>query len=410
MHHKFSWQQMGKPFYGLIFVACLIRLCFLLLIPFDDRHHNFGITGFNDEMSHIHYVEYLIQFHKLPIDIHNSQEPDAFEVNEFEYYQSPLYYLWAMPFAMLGEKLSPQQPFYFMRLASLICGVLTVALAFFIGCHFRRSIGWVCAWILALFPAHIYYTSIVTNDSLMWLIGASLLWWILKSTSLEKPSNMSNSIGMACILAAGLWCKSSMLTLLPLVFVKPILAFLQQKKLNHFWKPIAAVCIALVLSAPIYLRNLQLYGDLLALESGTGPGGKYLFAFTLHNFYEFISYTISTFWFPLNLTYSYQNIFLKGAMICATILFCATIIWGGVKIFQSKTFFSLAELNSSAFADYAVVWSSLLLCLVGYVQYNGIFRQSDARLFFHALVALFVIFSLALAEIFPAQFKRLDNV
>jgi 4-amino-4-deoxy-L-arabinose transferase-like glycosyltransferase len=367
---------------GILLAAFLLRLILLIATPFDDRHSNLGINGFNDEMSHIHYVRYLAERRALPVQTRSVLDADAFEANEFEYYQPPLYYALAAPAYAAAEKAFPGKGAYAIRLVSLVFGLLTVAAAGWAGSAFDRRMGILCATLFAVFPGAAFFTAIAGNDSLAWLVGAIWLGALLHAP--EKP-RFPRQAGLGLLLGLGMLAKSSLLSLMPLVFLKPWLAWRRTGDWRRLLPPVSVCLIAFAVMLPYYLRNLKLYGSFLALDIGAGAQPGFLLSPSWHRIYAFISWTVVTFWDPFNVPLGFHNFPVKVLLVSLTGSYGGMLIVGWLRLPLRRV------RDDGARDNLLLAWAAVGLSCAGYLWYNLRFPQSDARLMFHALGALFIV-------------------
>jgi len=365
---------------GILLAAFLLRLFLLIVTPFDDKHSNLGISGFNDEMSHIHYVRYLAEHRSLPVQTRSVLDADAFETNEFEYYQPPLYYVLAAPAYAAAERAFPGWGAYAIRLVSLAFGLLTVVAAGWAGSAFDKRMGNLCATLFAVFPTAAYYTAIAGNDSLAWLAGIAWLGALLHA---PVESRFPRQVMLGILLGLGMLAKSSLLSLMPLVFLKPGLAWLRTRDCRR-WLPPATVClIAFALAVPYYLRNLDLYGSFLALDIGAGAQPNFLESPSWPRIYSFLSWTVVTFWDPFNVPLGFHDPLFKVLLVSLSGTYAVMLVAGWLPFRRFR--------ESDARDNHLLAWAAVGLSCAGYLWYNLRFPQSDARLMFHALGALFIV-------------------
>src|SRR6185369_11701253 len=169
-------------------------------------------------------------------------DADAFEVNEFEYYQPPLYYMLAAPAYSAAEHAFPGRGAYAIRLVSLALGLLTVAAAGWAGSAFDRRMGTLCATLFAVFPTAAYFSAIAGNDSLAWLAGTAWLGALLHA---PEESRFPRQVGLGLLLGLGMLTKSSLLSLMPMVFLKPWLAWRRTGDWRLMLPPVNVCLIAL---------------------------------------------------------------------------------------------------------------------------------------------------------------------
>lgn len=385
---------------GILLAAFLLRLFLVIATPLDDKHRNLGIFGFNDEMSHIHYVRYLSERRAMPVQTRSVLDADAFEANEFEYYQPPLYYMLAAPAYSAAEQAFPGRGVYAIRLVSLAFGLLTVAAAGWAGSAFDRRMGNLCATLFAGFPTAAYFTAIAGNDSLAWLAGTAWLGALLHA---PEEFRFPRQVRLGLLLGLGMLAKSSLLSLMPLVFLKPWLAWRRTGEWRRWLPPVSVCLIAFALALPYYLRNLKLYGSPLAMDIGAGSQPNFLENPSWHRIYEFLSWTVVTFWDPFAPSLGFRNFPVKVLLVLLAGMYAGMLIAGWLRLPLRRV------RDNSARGNHLLAWAAIGLSCAGYLWYNLRFPQSDARLMFHSLGALFIVSiqaGRALAGLVPSLARR----
>ena len=369
----------------ILLAALLVRVFLVFAIPFDHRSENLGIRGFNDEPSHLNFVRYLAEHAALPVQTRSVLDADAFLHNDFEYYQAPLFYILAAPAYAALETAWPGKGAFAPRLLSGCFGVLAAAVAFAIGARFGSRAAALCGWLAALFPTTVYFTSLAVNDSLAWVLGAVLLDRILASSPRERGFRDVFPIGV--LLGLGLLAKSTLLTWLPLLFVKPLLAAWRDRRPGLLAPAFAAAALGLLAALPYYARNFELYGSPLGMSAGHGPENGLFFEAVWPRLYHFLAWSLVTFWNPLNPGLVFGSGGLQILMAAAAVLTAGIFLLGGWREIRTGRARDVDRLVLVA----AVFWAA-----AGYLHYNLRWLQADARLMFHAFPALAALFALCL--------------
>jgi 4-amino-4-deoxy-L-arabinose transferase-like glycosyltransferase len=280
-------------------VAIAIRLLFVFAVPFGPVVRGV-LQGLNDEPAHLNYVRAIAERHTFPIQTRHSAEPGAFERGDFEYYQPPLAYLIdAVVCAMAGDR-----ALIACRLVSFLFGLLSLvvlgaALAR-LGCGpAARRLG---VAFLALLPVHAYFTSLVSNTPLAWLIAMLLTHQILVllSGAHWSPSGARPWIHLrlGLLLGAGLLTQSSLTLFAPvIVFAYAWVAWMARRP-ARLAGALVALGIGAAIAAPWYARNLAVYHSLFALEMGFGP--PITVPQDLLGMVRVVLATIRTFWMPMS--------------------------------------------------------------------------------------------------------------
>jgi hypothetical protein len=354
-----------------------LRLAGVLFIPFGQKteHH---LHGLNDEPAHLNYVKYLAQHHAFPVLEHWVLESDAFVRNEFEYHQAPLYYLICAPFYQLfGEKIA----ITVCRLLSAfsgIAGLWVIALLLRdYGCPARVRLAAVL--FVGLLPSHLYFTSLVSNDGLSWLLALLLMISILRYGAMTEGTSsgaVTVTIAMAVYCAAGALTKSSLLIFFPVVLGLFVYKCAISRRFFHCTRGALVLGISGIAILPWYLRNCLVYHSLL----GMPPSPGYEFSI-IPGIFGLFKVTVKYLWFPMqNLHGGSPAWFLLIACVSAIIAAhaaCAAV-W-------------MVKRRQRDFVGSALLMI-LLLNVLAYVWYFIQWRNPEARFLFPALGALVFFF------------------
>jgi len=236
-----------------------------------------------DGKGHVEYLEYIRSEHKLPLP-HQG----------WQFYQTPLYYLLAMPTYVLGGVKAVQLQNIIYYLAYLYLTGYLVQKIF----SKEKNSQVIATLALAALPIANYLVPMVSNEFLNDLVmGVALLWMMMAPTS----------IGIIILLAAGFYTKYTVLTLGPAYAI----ALWQTK--DKVWKRYLAYgALFALLISPIVLRNIYHYKTPLAMAESffpfpPGREARDLSFFTNLSWipkadlfqsqhYSFIGGTWSTFW------------------------------------------------------------------------------------------------------------------
>ena len=248
----------------LLSVSLIIRLFFIFAVPTTWNSEFDGIQAFNDEASHVNYVHYLISHRSLPVQKHDVQEPDAFNRNEFEYYQPPLSYILTSLFVL--PYVSADDAFFTYACRIVVCFMGLIGIFLFhqvLLAAGAKDNAFLLTTLYAFLPVHWRHTSSYSNDALLWIIVIILMYLIRKK--LQEDRSIKYLILEGCVLGLGLWTKSSMITI---VCSYIIIAFLDHKR----WKVwIVPAVTGLLIASPYFFRNAILYHDFLGIRTSHGP-------------------------------------------------------------------------------------------------------------------------------------------
>ena len=281
--------------------AIVLRVWFVLALPFGQTVAG-RLEGLNDEPAHFYYVRYLVEHRALPVQTRHVAEPGAFERADFEYYQPPLYYLLGAPLvAFAGEETG----LMLCRALSLLCAlgslvVLSRVLALLgLGVPARRA----GVAFLAVLPVHAYFTSVVSNDSLCWLIALLITHELLGRARAGPPMAKGGGKGITAdarlgvLLGLGMLTKSALAVFYPVALLVCAVIERREGRRRALAAALIAIGLSLLLAGPWYARNVTLYGSPFALEVGFGPPepGRWTLIAQAHA----VAGTIRSFWFPM---------------------------------------------------------------------------------------------------------------
>lgn len=297
-------------------IAIIVRITFTFLLPFGQKTSP-HLEGLNDEPAHFNYIKFLAVHHSFPVLTHWVFDKDAFTRNEFEYHQAPLYYCLCVPFyLMFGEKgtLMPS------RFLSMLSGILSLWILSLIvrdlGYPIRVQAG--AALIAGFLFSHLYFSSVVSNDSLSWLLALLLTRELIRyvsadGTGIRRLVPLSIAL-LTLYCAAGLLTKSSFLIFLPVIFGAGAYRFLRSKKTVCLVHAFIGSLVPCVLAFPWYFRNIVLYHSITGM-----PAPEAAIPFSFPALVGFMKGTIKYLWFPM------QNL-EGGTAAFAVLTFCGAIL------------------------------------------------------------------------------------
>jgi len=284
-------------FIAALVVALAVRVVFVLVLPFGQTVAH-RLEGLNDEPAHFAYVRYLAEHRALPVQRHHAAEPGAFARADFEYYQPPLYYLVCAPLVgVAGERLG----LILSRKISFLAGLASLLVLWSILERLGLSDGARRAGVVfaAFLPVHVYFTSVVSNDGLCWLLALMLARELLMRAQGEAPGAANLRLGI--LLGLGMLTKSALAVFYPVVVLACLLGARREPGRRALGRALlgalVAIGVSVLLAGPWYARNLHLYGSPFALEVGFGPHepGRWSLTAQAHAALA----TLRSFWFPM---------------------------------------------------------------------------------------------------------------
>jgi dolichyl-phosphate-mannose-protein mannosyltransferase len=289
--------RVAKVLYaGVLGAAIVVRIHFALMLPFGETATG-HLEGLNDEPAHFNYIRYLVMHRALPVQTRHVAEPGAFERADFEYYQPPLYYLMCAPLvAVAGDRVG----LTLCRALSVVCGLLSLVVLsrvlarLGLGDSARRAGVVFAAWL----PVHAYFTSLVSNDGLSWLIALLIMHDLLRRAGPagEAPAGgIGADVRLGVLLGLGMLTKSALAVFYPVALLAYAVLGLDRRRVLA--GAAIAIGVSLVLAGPWYARNVMVYGSPFALQVGFGPPepGRWSLLAQAHA----AAITIRTFWLPM---------------------------------------------------------------------------------------------------------------
>ena len=361
----------------ILLLAILIRLWFIVTVPTTWNPDIWAIQAHNDEPAHINYVRYLMQYGELPIQKHHVQEPDAFIRNEFEFHQPPLQYLiCAVTARLFVIPHDSDALIYFCRAVICLSGIISILLFYkLMTQNFHMSSSLFLTFIYSLLPVHIRHSSCFSNDHLVWILTLILFLQI-------KRRYDNTDIGIRSILLEGfilgiaLWTK---MTAMPLLGFYLCMVLIQKK----YWKSWAfPFLIGLLLAFPYFVRNIILYQDVFCIGTGSGPSQKALSSFQPATWYIFLRGFLISFTFP------YDTVFIPFlARLPVYVFWLFLFIITPIQSFRKI----MSNWKSQAIQIEISFIYMLFITAMGMIVFNWHHMQTEARLIFLALPAIFII-------------------
>lgn len=447
----------------LLLLAFCLRLPFVFLLPLGEKPRG-PFWGFNDEHAHFNYVIHIAEERSWPVQTHSVREPGAFERNDFEYYQPPLFYLLAAPFFATGEGIRQGYGLFAVRLFSLFLSLAFLAQVYRLLLRLgagtnadgsqtpiaesarspaARRLAEMGTFLLALLPSHVYHSVLVSNDPLIWLLHAHLLYRLLAWIAPEPVSapgprapKWQRPVVLGILTGLSFWTKASSTLLLPLLLLAFLLRALgnplpsedrhpSREKASPPFKislPFAfslgpqllpglrelflLFALAGAIALPLLLWNLAHYQSLLALNTGSGEPYPFLQSFSPQNLWYLAGWVMRTFWMPFGFKAVVPGLG-KAALVSSSLGFLLLLTMGmwalGIKALGSRSVrtgaFGTGVFRESRNISFILLAAQALLHLSGYLFFYGQYRQAEARHFFGALPVLAAVYGVGAARL-----------
>ena len=376
-----------------------------------------------DEPSHFGYVRHLAEGQGLPV-LRAGLDPSG---PSYESHQPPLYYALAVPFYGVGRMMGGERGAWVaVRLFTLLCGLLTVALVYGLA---RRlfpddpavavGAGAFAGWL----PSQAALFAVVNNDPLTEL-GFTLTFLLLARYLLSERRGKWDAAWFG--LSAGLTflTKASaflLLPALPLVLLLASPAAEGGKKRLDF-RPALLFGLGACVCVPWLARNQVLYGDPL----GWGVFVQYFLEVHKSPTPESLAvrepYTPAWYWGERVLPWAFRDslgmwIFSRpGETVPRRVALAPPIsppfylAWGllGIGAVLGMVRFSLTEWRQRSAGwrwTLTAMGIVLLLLVVAYVRLNAVFFWAHSRYLFPAVAPLALLWSVGLTRLAPPRYR-----
>ncbi len=378
---------MGTRSFALLLASgVLLRVALAFLLPSGAAVGPLRLEGLNDEPSHVNYAAFLADSARLPVQVHDVDDAGAFERNDYEFYQPPLYYALC---AVLSRAAGGTPLLVTGRLVSLLCGLATLWLVWLAAgvaglSPATQRVATACA---VLFPVHAYFCSVVSNDAMSWLAAAAAVWLSLR-LSHETQSDRALwrcTVLTGFVLGVGMLTKSSALVLYPMVATAYALVWLRRRQPHIVTACAVAITLSLAIAAPWYLRNLRVYGTLLAFNAACGDPRAPLES--IGALTAFLKYSVRSFWFPM------QHV--PGSRAAGLLGWCGALLLALCAI--GATF----GIRRGALEPRSAVLFGVLLAAAAaaYVRFNLVWPHAEGRFLLPALGPLTIAMALAIERL-----------
>ncbi len=366
-----------------------------------------------DEPAHYNVVKSIAVTHELPTlqfgDYDQTYNEDftrtpqntatkSIDPLRYENYAPPLYYLLAAPVYTLTDGWIVA-----LRLFSVVLGGGLVVVAYLIAVEvfphqLQLALG--TAAFVAFVPQHLAMMSAVNSDSLSELLVALVVWQALR---LFRSAEISKRqlIGLGVTLGFGLLTKSTFYyTAVPIAFVAVVLHSRPTRSaVSWSWviRHLSLIFIpALLIAAPLWLRNLVVYGgfDVMGLARhnavvvGQPTTAQWIVDHGVGGLLQhFFTTTYQSFWGQ----FGWMAVPMpdREYVILGVLSGIALIGWGWWLIARSKK--QEARQNQHGGLLLALLF---VLTVGGYLYYNLTFVQHQGRYLFPALIPIGLAFSI----------------
>lgn len=347
--------------------------------------------GAPDERQHVNYVAQILQG-KLPRLV-----PGDFE--NYQAHQPPLYYLMGAAVATITRQTAdPMQLKWPLRGLNIALGLLTLVGVFRLAQLVLDSepLALAATALVGFMPMFLALHGAASNDPLLFC----WMTWALVSLfrALKTGWTASLCIGLGILLGLSVLTKTSGLALWATVGAG---VFWSLRRPQNDGKPfvlktlVQVLGLALLIASPWWLRNVQLYGDPLAMRAfneafaGSPQASFFIQQMGASTYWvEMVGWWTARSWVGV---FSYMDIFIRPELYVACWLVLLVITLGGV--------FRLQDLPSESRPLLGLCLFHALVVLVLFIQFNSQYFQGQARYLYPAIGATSVVAAAGLSKL-----------
>ncbi len=250
----------------VVLVSVFFRIKIIHELPLGITANEYGLTGFDDEPAHYNYTKFILAKNKLPVLKNKITDSDALIINEFEYHQPPLYYVFVANIAQVFSITSDRSILLLGRYVNFILAILSIIIFYKIFLLFKWSTSKILSAIsiYLLLGSSVYQFSVFGNDGISWF-----LLWLLFLLILNGVSK--NWISIIITITLLHYTKSSVLVLYPVILFSAYWSF-AKNGFSKFLviKYLSIFILPIILAFPWYLHNYNSYGSYFSISTITG--------------------------------------------------------------------------------------------------------------------------------------------
>jgi hypothetical protein len=347
-------------------VGLILRIYLALGTPIGSASVPGHLCSYNDELAHGTYAYHLLQSGTLPLHVESIQSAGALDRGNFENYQPPLYYLILAGLCSTLDLSNLEQVILAGRLINCVLSLAMLALFVVLSKELALNRGAVTLGFMfvSLSGVVIRFSSTATNEVLFWVFAGLVIWTAVRIW--HSGLQLSSLAVFVAASVAALYTKMSAILLLPLLLV----FLLKRRDTQTTVMTVAAYLTILVLTLPIWFRNVHEFGSLIPLSAGFGVPTR------ATPDVRFVAYALRSFVFP------WQE-FWRG--------------WLGVVTMLPFLIYLLLSSAGRAVVEtlirQPVLLSALLITGLAFLWLNFRYDQAEARYLFAAWPVLALLFS-----------------
>ena len=319
----------------------------------------------------------------------------------FESHQPPLYYavcavaIRAFPTAPtdFGIHATPwNEPVYLCRLISAVFILLSMSVAYWFT---RRqwpthpAVAAATGLFIGMLPMNLAQAASATNDSLLELIA--ILVVLIAGELWRSPASSGRRLRLAAVLglvlALGMWTKASAVALIPAALMTYGAAvYLREMSIKQALREASiTVAVFLLLVAPLWLRNMRIYGDPVGMNAFRAyfpqnhPGPSMILAGFKVTFMSFWGFFAS------------MQLHFPGLAYVVLLIVSVAGLWGTWQVLRRQ----------HASVSLSVLSTLVTVTVLMYVGFNLTYFQPQGRYLYPALLPIALGLVIGLRKIVP---------
>jgi len=359
-----------------------------------------------DESAHLVYVRHLVAEKRLPV--FRPERPGV----EYEFHQPPLYYALAAPLYERGLHRSPEQAARLARLPNVVLGLVLIWLTYAFVRELLPGRPWIAAGaagFVAYLPMNLYLSATVNNDILTQVWFAAAL--VVMARALRTGLTLPRAALLGAVAGLSLLTKSIAVWLVPLGWIAVLLA---RRREGGTWARVAIgaavfTAVALAVGGWWLVRNVHLYGDPLATRAFsqaflTGPLARPT-PWGIMQYLHLSDWDYAVRWFGWWSYRSFWGMFGPTGSAGQRFIFLPNWIYALLGAMTALALAGLLRARRERLAAWQLETVGvgvlvLVLLGVGYIGFNLMFFQAQARYLFPALPVIGLGFSAGFSYLF----------
>ncbi|MBI5032809.1 MAG: DUF2142 domain-containing protein [Chloroflexi bacterium] len=385
-----------------------------------------------DEPAHFNYIRDIAETGKLPVlqngdynqqyleDIKRAKFPAVMSVDPIRYeaWQPPLYYLAATPVYFIAHGFGLDATVLALRLFSVVLGIAVLLVAFNIVREIFPDdslLALATVGLMATVPMHIAVSASISNDLAAELLLVLILWLAVKRVK-GNVSDKRFVIFGGILFGAALLTKTTAYLTGAMLLVGAEIAWRRiqnsEFRIQNFIKPLFILfALGLIISSPMFIRNMVTYGITDPLASGRHDAvvlGQPTTAEMISNYglnhilFDYFAVTFKSFWAQ----FGWMGVIVNDRIYVVLMVLTGIAVLG-------FALYALRILRNRELLTQVQHWClGLLIALfvVGmadYIGYNFKYFQLQGRYLFPALISIAFFLVVGLRELITPAYQQI---